>query len=157
MPCYLAAASLWKVAQFPAANRGAEVETIEDSIAADGPMVAAVLAALGQPSLLMANGVGDDPPGHHVRNWLQQHRVQTTTDIKAVSTTPRIVVVGDNHDTRTRPAFQLRSSGTGCSPPIATSACVATSTLMSPPAESVATMTRFSRCIVRRPSVPGVR
>jgi hypothetical protein len=38
---YLAAANLWKVAQFPAANRGAEVETIEDSIAADGPMVAA--------------------------------------------------------------------------------------------------------------------
>jgi sugar/nucleoside kinase (ribokinase family) len=98
---YLAAASLWKVAQFPAANRGAEVETVEDSIAADGPMVAAVLAALGQPSLLMANSIGDDPSGYQVRNWLQQHRIQTTTDIKAGSATPRIVVVGDNHHTRT--------------------------------------------------------
>jgi sugar/nucleoside kinase (ribokinase family) len=98
---YLAAASLWNVARFPAANHGAEVKTIEDSIAADGPMVAAVLAALGQPSVLIANSVGDDPTGHHVRNWLQEHRMRTTARIKAESTTPRIVVVGDNHHTRT--------------------------------------------------------
>jgi sugar/nucleoside kinase (ribokinase family) len=98
---YLAATSLWNVARFPTANHGAEVKTIEDSIAADGPMVAAALAALGQPSVLIANSVGDDPTGHHVRNWLQQHRVPTTADIKADSATPRIVVVGDNHHTRT--------------------------------------------------------
>ena len=48
---YLAAASLWKVGCFSAANHGAEVNEIEESVAADGPMVAAVLAALGQPSL----------------------------------------------------------------------------------------------------------
>ena len=50
---YLAAASLWKVPCFPLANHGAEVQTIEHSIAADAPMVAAVLAALGVPSLLL--------------------------------------------------------------------------------------------------------
>lgn len=85
---YLAAASLWKVGRFPAANHGAEVDAIEESIAADGPMVAAVLSALGQPSLLIANGLGDDPTGHHVRSWLQQHRVQTTAGTKADSASP---------------------------------------------------------------------
>src|SRR5260370_271363 len=98
---YLAAASLWKVSRFPAPNYGAEVHEIEESIAADGPMVAAVLATLGQPSLLLANGVGDDPTGHQVCRWLQQHRVQTTAVTRDGSATPRIVVVGDNHHTRT--------------------------------------------------------
>jgi sugar/nucleoside kinase (ribokinase family) len=98
---YLAAASLWKVGRFPSANKGAEVNEIEESIAADGPMVAAMLATLGQPSLLLSNGLGDDPTGHQVRNWLKQHRVQTTADTKVNSATPRIVVVGDNHHTRT--------------------------------------------------------
>jgi sugar/nucleoside kinase (ribokinase family) len=98
---YLAAASLWKVGRFPSANHGAEVNEIEESIAADGPTVAAVLTALGQPSLLLANGVGGDPTGHQVRRWLQQHRVQTTAVTRAGGATPRIVVVGDNHHTRT--------------------------------------------------------
>jgi sugar/nucleoside kinase (ribokinase family) len=98
---YLAAASLWKVGRFPAANHGAEVNEIEESIAADGPMVAAVLAALDQPNLLIANGLGDDPTGQQVCSWLQQHQVQTTADAKAGNKTPRIVVVGDNHHTRT--------------------------------------------------------
>lgn len=98
---YLAPASLWKVGRFPAANHGAEVHEIEESIAADGPIVAAVLAILGQPSLLLANDIGDDPTGLQVRSWLQQHQVQTTSGIKADSATPRIVVIGDNHHTRT--------------------------------------------------------
>jgi hypothetical protein len=42
---YLAAASLWNVAHFPTANQGAEIRAIEQSIAADAPMAAAVLAA----------------------------------------------------------------------------------------------------------------
>lgn len=37
----LAAASLWKVARFPSANHGAEVDEIEESVAADGLTVAA--------------------------------------------------------------------------------------------------------------------
>lgn len=41
---YLAAASLWQVTQFPMPNDGAEVQAIEESIAADGAMAAAVLA-----------------------------------------------------------------------------------------------------------------
>jgi sugar/nucleoside kinase (ribokinase family) len=98
---YLAAASLWKVGRFPEANHGAEVHEIEESVAADGPMVAAVLATLGQPGLLIANDIGNDPTGLQVRSWLQQHHVKTTAGTKADSATPRIVVVGDNHDTRT--------------------------------------------------------
>jgi sugar/nucleoside kinase (ribokinase family) len=98
---YLAAASLWKVGQFPSANHGAEVNEIEESVAADAPTVAAVLAALGQPSLLIANSIGDDPTCHQVQGWLQRHRVQTTVGTKADTATPRIVVVGDSHHTRT--------------------------------------------------------
>jgi sugar/nucleoside kinase (ribokinase family) len=98
---YLAAASLWQVGRFPTANHGAEVSAIEESIAADGPMVAAVLTALDQPSLLLANSIGNDPTGLQVQGWLRQHQVQTTADAKPDSATPRIVVVGDAHHTRT--------------------------------------------------------
>lgn len=42
---YLALAELWSVPLFPVVNHGAEVRTTEQSIAADGPMTAAVLAA----------------------------------------------------------------------------------------------------------------
>ncbi len=99
---YLAAASLWRVGRFPAANHGAEITTIEESIAADAPVVAAVLEALGQPGVLIANSVGNDPTGaRQVLGWLERHQVETTAGIKAGVVTPRIVVVGDSHHTRT--------------------------------------------------------
>src|SRR6266851_485680 len=79
---YLAAAELWNVARFPAANHGAEVLAIEQSVAADGPMVAAVLAAAGVPALLLANDVGDDADGAAVRGWLRRHHVATTADTR---------------------------------------------------------------------------
>jgi len=68
---YLAAASLWHVTQFPQPNYGAEVHAIEESIAADGAMAAAMLAGLGRPSLLLANNVGADGSGAHACNWLR--------------------------------------------------------------------------------------
>ena len=98
---YLAAASLWHVERFPAPGHGAEVLTRAPSIAADGPMVAAVLGALGQSSLLLANNIGDDASGVQVREWLTRYRVATTANVKAGVATPQIVVVGDDHDTRT--------------------------------------------------------
>lgn len=98
---YLAAASLWQVDRFPAANHGAEVSAIEESIAADAPIVAAVLEALGQPSLLLANDIGDDRSGDQVAAWLQKHRVTTTAEQTAGFATPQIVVIGDSQGTRT--------------------------------------------------------
>ncbi len=98
---YLAAAELWSVPGFPQANQGAEVFAIEQSIAADGPMVAAVLSALGVPSLLLANHGGDDARGAQVQEWLQRYRVATTTAVETDVTTPWIVVVADNARTRT--------------------------------------------------------
>jgi sugar/nucleoside kinase (ribokinase family) len=98
---YLAAAELWNVAHFPAANHGAEVLAIEHSVAADGPMVAAVLAAVGVPALLLANDVGDDADGAAVREWLRRHHVATTADTRDRPGSPRIVVVADNAGTRT--------------------------------------------------------
>jgi sugar/nucleoside kinase (ribokinase family) len=98
---YLAAASLWQVGHFPQPGHGAEVQAIEDSIAADGPMVAAVLTALDEPALLLANPIGDDTAGVKVHRWLLRHRVRSTTTIEDNFRTPHIVVVGDEHHTRT--------------------------------------------------------
>ena len=98
---YLAAASLWQVERFPAPGHGAEVLATARSIAADGPMVAAVLAALGQPSLLLSNDIGDDASGGHVREWLTRFQVTATASVRAGLATPQIVVVGDDLDTRT--------------------------------------------------------
>lgn len=98
---YLALAELWGVPLFPVANHGAEVQTTEQSIAADGPMTAAVLAALDMPTLLIANDIGEDQDGSVVRCWLQQRGVPTTATISAEVVTPWIVVVADNHHSRT--------------------------------------------------------
>lgn len=98
---YLAAASLWKVATFPAANYGAEIYNIDESIAADGAMAAAVLAGLGQASLLLTNNVGNNGSGAHVLNWLRDYGVNTIARMVDGRPTPEITVVGDNHHTRT--------------------------------------------------------
>jgi sugar/nucleoside kinase (ribokinase family) len=98
---YLAAAHLWQVDHFPPANRGAEIVTIQDSIAADGPMVAATLAALGQPTVLLANRIGDDRAGGLVRNWLRDNGVTTAARMVDGRATPQITVVGDSRHTRT--------------------------------------------------------
>jgi len=98
---YLAAAELWRVPLFPLANYGAEVLSVERSIAADAPMAAAVLAALGVPVLLLANETGNDQKGSQVRAWLQRYGVNRMTKVRADTTTPQIVVVADEGGTRT--------------------------------------------------------
>jgi len=98
---YLAAAELWQVPRFPLANYGAEVLSVECSIAADAPMAAAVLTALGMPVLLLANEIGNDQRGDQVRAWLQRYGVNGTTRVKADTSTPQIVVVADDGGTRT--------------------------------------------------------
>jgi sugar/nucleoside kinase (ribokinase family) len=98
---YLAAAELWKVTRFPLANYGAEVASIEHSVAADAPMVAAVLAALDTPTLLLSNSVGNDFRGVEVQRWLQHHQVDTTAASSSELDSPQIVVVADEYGTRT--------------------------------------------------------
>ncbi len=98
---YLAAAELWQVPRFPPPNYGAEVLSVERSIAADAPMAAAVLAALDVPTLLLANEIGNDQKGSQVRAWLQRHGVNSTTRVTTDTSTPQIVVVADDDGTRT--------------------------------------------------------
>jgi sugar/nucleoside kinase (ribokinase family) len=98
---YLAAAELWLVPQFPLANDGAEVVSVERSVAGDGPMAAAVLAALDIPVLLLANGVGSDVNGQTVSAWLQRHGVHAAAGEVPESRTPQVVVIADKQDTRT--------------------------------------------------------
>ncbi|WP_239310683.1 carbohydrate kinase family protein [Frankia sp. Cj3] len=98
---YLAAASLWNVERFPPANHGAEVQRAEASIAADGPMVAAVLAALDVPALVISNNFGDDAQGDQVQAWLHRRRVAATAEVVPGMATPQIVIVADEQGTRT--------------------------------------------------------
>ncbi|MGV9725654.1 MULTISPECIES: carbohydrate kinase family protein [Nocardia] len=98
---YLALAELWSVPLFPVANHGAEVRATEQSIAADGPMAAAVLAALDAPITVVANDIGDDEDGRIVRTWLQRRNVMTTAMSDPDVVTPWMVVIADQHHTRT--------------------------------------------------------
>ncbi|WP_280511888.1 carbohydrate kinase family protein [Nocardia farcinica] len=98
---YLALAELWNVPRFPSANHGAEIRSVELSVAADGPMTAAALASLGAPSLLVANDIGDGERGQHVRRWLEERGVERTFAIRSEVVTPRIVVAADDDHTRT--------------------------------------------------------
>ncbi|MBF6298981.1 carbohydrate kinase family protein [Nocardia amamiensis] len=98
---YLALAELWSVPLFPVANHGAEVRATEQSIAADGPMAAAVLAALDAPTTLVGNDIGDDEDGRIVRTWLRRRNVTTTAMSDPGVVTPWIVVIADQHHTRT--------------------------------------------------------
>ena len=98
---YLAAAELWQVPRFPLANYGAEVLDVARSIAADAPMAAAMLTALGVPTLLLANDIGNDQKGSEVGVWLQRYGVSTTARVKTDTTTPQTVVVADDDSTRT--------------------------------------------------------
>lgn len=98
---YLATAELWKVLRFPLANSGAEVLSIEHSIAADAPMAAAVLSALDVPVLLLSNHVGDGTSDIRARAWLQRYGVNAMANVKTNSPSPQIVVIADNQGTRT--------------------------------------------------------
>lgn len=98
---YLAAAELWRVTSFPVANHGAEVMSAEHSVAADGPMAAAVLTALGTPAVLLSNDTGNDAGGAEVRAWLRRYGVASTAGVRRGGRTPRIVVVADDRGTRT--------------------------------------------------------
>ena len=64
---YLAPAQLLGVSAWPQANGGAEVLRVEASVAADGPVVAALAAALGLRTGLAANPVACDPAGFRLR------------------------------------------------------------------------------------------
>lgn len=98
---YLAAAELWTVPQFPRLNHGVEVRSAEQSIAADAPMAAATLSALGVSSLLLCNDIGEDQRGKRVQKWLQRHRVSSTCAIGPDTVTPWITVIADGAATRT--------------------------------------------------------
>ena len=98
---YLAHAELWTVPQFPCANHGAEIRSIEWSVAADAPMAAAALVSMGAPVLLIANDIGTDEQGVFVDHWLRQRDVRAAPVARSKVITPRIVVAADDAHTRT--------------------------------------------------------
>jgi sugar/nucleoside kinase (ribokinase family) len=77
------------------------VQRVETSIAADGPMVAATLAALDVPALTLTNDLGDDLHGAETRSWLDRHQVATVARVVPGTLTPHIVIIADERGTRT--------------------------------------------------------
>jgi sugar/nucleoside kinase (ribokinase family) len=75
--------------------------SVEQSVAADGPMAAAVLAALDVPALLLTNDLGADLDGIAVERWLRRCGVNAIARARQGGVTPRIVVVADKQGTRT--------------------------------------------------------
>lgn len=98
---YLADAALWTVPQYPSANAGAEVQAVEHSIAADGPMVAATLEALGVSTCLLTNDIGEDTHGRAAQTWLKRNGVAAVVNVRQHVPTPWIVIIADHKQTRT--------------------------------------------------------
>lgn len=97
---YVADARVLKVERYPEPNGGAEVTEIIQSIAGDGPMVAAGAAALGLRTGLVGNHVGRDPAGQAVLDYLERHRVQHALQASESIRTPMVIVVSDQDGNR---------------------------------------------------------
>ena len=98
---YLASVRTLYVEQYPKLNYGAAVIRSESFLAADGPLVAGFLRALGHDALLGANAVAGDDAGRDVMARLGRWGVALAPNSAARKRTPRNVVVSDRGGNRT--------------------------------------------------------
>lgn len=68
---YVAAVSTLNVARMPAEDYGTEVRSVEQFIAADGPIALGVISSLGRSTLLVANSTGQDEAGRRALDVLE--------------------------------------------------------------------------------------
>lgn len=97
---YLADAQVLHVDTYPPANSGPVVAQTSASIAADGPLTAALASQLGLQVGLIANPVGNDPAGHRILAWLERARISHRIARTDTIATPQLTVIADA-DTRT--------------------------------------------------------
>ncbi|MGW4730416.1 carbohydrate kinase family protein [Streptomyces shenzhenensis] len=99
---YLAHAQVLHVPRYPGANQGTTVDWTFSSLAGDGPITAQVCATRGLSTALVANQVGHDPTGRHVRHSLDAAGVHHRAGSGPVPRhTPQLTVVTDELGTRT--------------------------------------------------------
>jgi sugar/nucleoside kinase (ribokinase family) len=89
---YLAAARIVRVDHYPEPNHGAEINSVDESVNGDGPLVAAFASGLGLTTALEANAVADDADGRRVEAFLDRHRVAREL-AGSVTTTPLALVL----------------------------------------------------------------
>jgi hypothetical protein len=65
---YLAAARIVRVDHYPEPNHGSEINSVDESVNGDGPLVAAFASGLGLTTALEANAVADKPAHSAVRS-----------------------------------------------------------------------------------------
>jgi sugar/nucleoside kinase (ribokinase family) len=97
---YLADAQVLRVAAYPRANGGAVVDATAASIAGDGPL-AAIATGLGLSVGLIANGVGTDPAGRRLVEWLEAVGIRHASRQMSGVCTPQLMVIADDAGTRT--------------------------------------------------------
>ncbi len=93
---YLAAAKILKIDTYPQPNDGAEINAVIDTIAADGPIVAATLAKLGVSSYLLTNSLGIDSDARELIGYLDTAGVAHDIETQHQTRTPFIVITSDN-------------------------------------------------------------
>lgn len=98
---YLADAHVLRVPAYPRANHGAIITQTAGSVAADGPLAAAIGAGLGMRVGLIANPVGEDPAGRHLLDWLASAGIRHDIGTDPHSPTPQLTVVADDAGSRT--------------------------------------------------------
>lgn len=98
---YLAPAQLLLVDEFPPPNYGAEVVATERGVAADGPMVALTLAAMGLDATLVTNAAGRGPASAGITDQIESSRVRfVPAPRRQYDESPQIVVLSDRAGNR---------------------------------------------------------
>lgn len=93
---YLAAAKILKIDAYPQPNDGAEINAVIDTIAADGPLVAATLSRIGIATYLLTNSVGIDSDAKELIGHLNTAHVHHDIKTHPQTKTPFIVITSDN-------------------------------------------------------------
>ncbi len=89
------------VDQYPPANSGAYFSMRRPFIGADCAMVALMLARWGHEPHLIANDLGDDPPGHETLRQLREAGITPHLRLRPDLHTPQEVDIADRAGTRT--------------------------------------------------------
>ena len=93
---FLSAVRVIRVAQYPVADSGAEIENLVESIGADAAIVAVLTAQLGLSAGFVTNPVGKYGQGRQLLELLERKGVQSTARSDASASTPQSLIVTDH-------------------------------------------------------------
>ena len=97
---YLASARVLQINKYPQLNRGAEVNGVIDTLAADAPMTAIAASRLGLNVALITNPLGNDDQGRSISRNLEHNKVANSINLLSDRKTSFIVVLSDEGGNR---------------------------------------------------------